>query len=111
MPLEEFKRRHEPSQPLRVALLSTLYPGFQGDLVLKSAQAAVQHLQSSVGQGKLASLVLSLIGAENLVPMTESIICPEYVSQILNLLRLTFRELQATCNRSATLSVCHLLVA
>ena len=59
IPLEEFKTAEEPSQSLRVALVSTLHPGLPGDLVLKSAQTVLQHLQTSVGQSKLEMLHLS----------------------------------------------------
>ena len=60
IPLEEFKFAEQPSQNLRVAFLCTLRPGLQGDLVLKSTQTALQHLQTSHGQSKLVTLHKSL---------------------------------------------------
>ncbi len=50
--LEEYKAAGEPSEALRVALVSSLYPGVQGDVTLKSAQTVLQHLQTTVGQSE-----------------------------------------------------------
>ena len=57
MPLEEGRFAEESSDSLRVALVSNLYPGFQGDTVLRSAQTALQHLQTSAGQSERPALV------------------------------------------------------
>ena len=49
--LKEMIPPSDPGDPIRVAMLVVLGPGFQGEALLRSAQTAFQQLQTTIGQG------------------------------------------------------------